>query len=356
MSRFLLLDIGAGTLDVLYCDTDLDLQYKAVVKSPVRYIAERILSTPGNLVITGCEMGGGAVSAVLRDRAAVHDVAMSADAAQTIHHDARRVQAMGIKILKASQLDELKNRSDCTHLVLGDICQKRLERIVRGFGVPFEFEVIAVCAQDHGRAPRGVSHLDYRHNLFTTYLEKDPHPQALLYSRDELPQTFSRLTAIADTATALSSGEVYLMDSGMAAILGASLDNDAEFKEKILLLDIATSHTVVAAMTAGEIAGFVEYHTHDITLEKLDGLMRALPDGALSHSRILSEGGHGAYTRSAFGFEAVEAIIATGPKRRLIRPSKLPIRMGAPLGDNMMTGTAGLLEAVCIRKGIDPVR
>ncbi len=32
--RFLMVDIGAGTMDVLWYDTEADLHYKAVVKSP----------------------------------------------------------------------------------------------------------------------------------------------------------------------------------------------------------------------------------------------------------------------------------------------------------------------------------
>ena len=41
MSRLLMIDIGAGTMDILVYDTQTDLHYKAVVKSPVRYLAEK---------------------------------------------------------------------------------------------------------------------------------------------------------------------------------------------------------------------------------------------------------------------------------------------------------------------------
>ena len=68
MGRYLLLDIGAGTLDMLCYDTDHDLHYKAVVRSPVRVLAEEIRQTHGNLVVTGCEMGGGPGSQALIDR------------------------------------------------------------------------------------------------------------------------------------------------------------------------------------------------------------------------------------------------------------------------------------------------
>ena len=57
--------------------------------------------------------------------------------------------------------------------------------------------------------------------------------------------------------------------------------------------------TVGAAMAGEEIAGFFEYHTQDITLEKLEGLLRDLADGKISHQQILSEGGHGAFTLAA---------------------------------------------------------
>ena len=145
------------------------------------------------------------------------------------------------------------------------------------------------------------------------------------------------------------------MDSGMAAVLGASMDIQCRDREKVLILDIATSHTVGAALMGNEIAGFFEYHTHDITLKRLESLLASLADGSISHQEILKEGGHGAYCRKFFGFQSTERILATGPKRKLLENSRLPIAFGSPLGDNMMTGTVGLLEAIRIRKGLDPI-
>jgi uncharacterized protein (DUF1786 family) len=156
----------------------------------------------------------------------------------------------------------------------------------------------------------------------------------------------SRLLSIARSAQSLPADEVYVMDSGMAAILGASMDPRVRQRENALVLDIATSHTVGAAIQGEELAGFFEYHTEDITLERLETLLVDLANGDLSHARVLSEGGHGAYTRRSFGFENTEIILATGPKRGLIGPSRLSIQLGAPLGDNMMTGTVGVLEAI----------
>jgi uncharacterized protein (DUF1786 family) len=355
MGRYLMLDIGAGTLDMLYYDTDGELLYKAVVRSPVRVLADEIRQTRGGLLVSGREMGGGPVSQALIDRARTAEVVMSTEASATIHHDRQRVLAHGIRVKDAADVHGLADASRFSHVRTGDLQPDRLKRLVEGFGVPFAFDVVAVCAQDHGVAPPGVSHLDFRHRMFTAALDHQPVPQALLYRSDQVPAEMNRLSAIARDATALPTDRVYVMDSGMAAILGASMDVLAVDKKRILVLDVATSHTVGAAMEAGRLCGFFEYHTTDITAERLDGLLRDLADGKLSHRTILKEGGHGAYLRHAFGYDGVQLILATGPRRSLAVTSTLPITFGAPWGDNMMTGTVGLMEAVRLREGLLPI-
>ena len=355
MSCFLMVDIGAGTMDVLYYDTESDLHYKAVVKSPVRCVAEKAADLPGSLLVSGSEMGGGQITRILQERANKAEVLITASAAATLHHDANRVRSWGIGIIPDAEFDTLSGCAGYSHLRLADLEIRRLEEIVTGFGVPFAFDAVAVCVQDHGVAPAGVSHLDFRHNLFKDHLEENPYPHTLLYKSDEVPVVMNRLTSVVRDAGRLPTDEIYVMDSGMAAILGASMDIQAGNSKRVVVLDIATSHTVGAAMDGEEIAGFFEYHTVDVTLERLEELLLSLCDGKLGHEQILAEGGHGAFLRKAIGFQAVEAIIATGPKRRLVEGSKLPMAFGAPLGDNMMTGTVGLLEALRRRKGLAPI-
>ncbi|WP_372683082.1 DUF1786 family protein [Desulfosarcina sp.] len=355
MGRYLLLDIGAGTLDMLCYDTEHDLHYKAVVRSPVRVLADEIRQTRGNLVVTGCEMGGGPVSQALIDHVKTAEVVMSAPSAATIHHDVQRVVAHGIRVVDAAEAEVLKKDSRFHHIRTADLQPDRLKRLVQGFGVPFAFDAVAICAQDHGAAPPGVSHLDFRHRMFTTALAQHPVPESLLYRSEQVPAEMNRLSAIADDAKALPCDRVYVMDSGMAAILGASMDVLTADLRRLLVLDVATSHTVGAAVEGGVLCGFFEYHTADITAARLDRLLRDLADGKLSHRRILDEGGHGAYNHRAFGYDGVELILATGPRRRLALESKLPITFGAPWGDNMMTGTVGLMEAVRRREGLPPI-
>ena len=355
MSRFIILDIGAGTMDLLYYDTESDLHYKTVAKSPMLYVAEQAASLPGDLLIIGKEMGGGPISQVLRQRAQEGEVLMSTSSAATVHHDLDKVRSLGITILEDRDAEKVLDDSKYSVLTTGDLDTERLKHIVKGLGIPFSFDVVGICAQDHGTPPEGVSHLDYRHTIFKASLDDNPFPHALLYEGKDVPATLSRLTAIAESAAKLPAEEVYVMDSGMAAILGATMDHRAARKNKALILDVATSHTIGAAILDGEIAGFFEYHTRDITLDRLESLLAKLADGDLDHAQILKEGGHGAYIRKAFGFQAVQIILATGPKRRLVETSRLPIVFGAPLGDNMMTGTVGLLEAIRRCKGLEPI-
>lgn len=356
MSRYLLVDIGAGTMDVLYYDGNSGLHYKAVVKSPVRYMAEKVANIPGNLLITGNEMGGGPVTDVLTQRAQEAEVLMTPSAAATIHHNLENVRSRGIQVVENSKIEERRGTKKYTAFDICDLDIERLRHIVSGFGVPFAFDVLGVCAQDHGMPPDGLSHLDYRHKILRDALNAEPYPQTFLYAKDEVPATLNRLTSIAASATMFPTDEVYLMDSGMAAILGASMDPQAKAKERILILDVATSHTLGAALEKGEIAGFFEYHTRDINLERLDSLLVELAEGQLEHKKILEEGGHGAFTRKAFGFQSSEIIVATGPKRRLAKDSRFPIFWGAPFGDNMMTGAVGMLEAIRRRKRLKPIQ
>ncbi|SPD73638.1 conserved hypothetical protein [uncultured Desulfobacterium sp.] len=353
MSRFLLVDIGAGTMDVLYIDDESETHYKAVVKSPVIDIAQKAAAIEGNLIVTGCEMGGGPISNVLRQQAETHEVVMSASSAATIHHDLARVRSNGIRVVEDVDAEALVGDSNYNHLIIQDLQTERLKGIVEGFGVPFSFDVVGVCAQDHGVPGPGVSHLDFRHNIFKATLDKEPFAHALLFRGSDVPNYLSRLSSIAATAGGLPCKEIYVMDSGMAAIQGASMDNEARSRQNFLVLDVATSHTLGAAITGQEIAGFFEYHTRDITFGRLAGLLQELADGRINHKKLLEEGGHGAYIRRHFGFKAAEVIIVTGPRRALVQDLNLsvPMVLGAPFGDNMMTGTAGLLEAIRRRKG-----
>lgn len=350
-----MIDIGAGTMDILCYDTRSGEHFKAVAPSPVRHVADQIERTKGPLAVSGVEMGGGPVTEALRRRAETDRIRISISAAATLHHDMDRVRGWGLTIEDNRTIEKLSTDPHFTAIRLGDVQPGRIARLIAGLGLPMTFEAVALCAQDHGLAPPGMSHLDFRHNLFQTIIAERSTPFDLLYDRNEVPKDFNRLRSMAADAAMLDTRKVYVMDSGMAAMCGASRDI-AALASPVIILDIATSHTVAAAMEGDRVAGFVEYHTRDITLERLESLLIELADGRIRHEQILAEGGHGAYLDHAVGFDNIKAIIATGPKRRLMAESKLPIVWGAPWGDNMMTGTVGLLEAVRRKKEMAPIQ
>ncbi|MDJ0782604.1 MAG: DUF1786 family protein [Desulfosarcinaceae bacterium] len=365
MARWLMLDIGAGTLDLLVVDGDDGQSYKAVVKSPIRTVAETIAATHGPLAVTGGEMGGGRVTALLKERAASQKVVIGESAAATLHHDPDRVAGWGLEIVSDSDARLAAQEKGMGQIHLADVDPRRIASLVTALGVPFEFEAVAVCAQDHGVAPVGVSHLEYRHNLFAEALTRTPLPHTLLFRSDEVPGSFNRLATIAASAAELPTDSVYVMDSGMAAITGAAIDPHASRSaDGFVVLDIATSHTVGAALKGEEVLGIFEYHTHDVTAAILDDLLAGLMAGTLSHAAVLAQGGHGAFVRRAVTPQARGSrsrdpkaqcpIIATGPKRRLARDSRYALVWGAPWGDNMMTGTVGLYTSLARRRKEDP--
>ena len=190
-------------MDVLFYDDSPGLHYKAVVRSPVLYLPERAAGIAGNLLITGVEMGGGALLDVLSRQAQKAEVVITASAARTLSHNPERVIKAGIAIIEDSRAAAVAGSGNYTSLTLSDFPREHLERIVTGFGVPFEFDVVGVCAQDHGVPPAGKSHLDFRHEIFKAALERAPSPDALLYERGSVPRFLNRLKSIAQTASAL---------------------------------------------------------------------------------------------------------------------------------------------------------
>ena len=351
MSRYLLIDVGAGTQDILWWDDEQELHYKAVVSSPVRRVAAKAASLPKGrpLLVTGREMGGGPITRVLKERAKESPVFITKSAAATLHHDEERVKAMGLEMVE----DGTEPGEEQLQLRLGDIDVKEIEKVVNAFGVDFEFDFVVLCAQDHGVPPPGISHLVYRQETFVKTLSENPFPQELLYRHDEIEPTWNRLNSMALDAKELPTKEVYVMDSGMAAILGATHDRSCVDRKYSVVLDVATSHTVGAIFHQQELLGLFEVHTKDLQVEQLDELIPALAKGELDNEAVLQQGGHGAWSRGTAPFEQIGPIIATGPQRRRVRNSKLAIHWGAPMGDNMMTGTTGLLSALRRRQGFD---
>jgi uncharacterized protein (DUF1786 family) len=86
-----------------------------------------------------------------------------------------------------------------------------------------------------------------------------------------------------------------------AAILGVSCDVQLKGKDPVMVLAIATSHTVVAVLSEGQAAGFVVYQTRDLALARFEERMVKPADGAIDHGAIIAQGGHAAWLRKGLG-------------------------------------------------------
>ncbi len=354
MARFLAVDVGAGTLDAMYLDNQSGDQFKFVAKSPTRRLAEEIRACRRErILITGHQMGGGPIAEAIRTRAHECRVMMTRSAAETIHHRMKKVRDLGAILVSQKEAQREGRRPNVGWFKTGDLSTGEIMAMLKSMGIQPAVDFFGIAVQDHGTPKGKISSLDFRHHIFRKIIEETPKPSAFLFESDRIPSYLRRMRAVAMDAKGIPSRKVYLMDTGIAAILGASSDPAARAKKSILVLDIATSHTLGALLVDGEIGGFFEYHTSALTPQRLESLIIDLADGKLSHEKVLAEGGHGAYTRKAVGFDQVEIILATGPKRRILEHVRVnSIFLGAPFGDNMMTGTAGLILAMAEREGV----
>ncbi len=354
--KLLLIDIGAGTMDILWYDLKENIHYKIVSPSPVLTISDKIKNSQKDLLITGVEMGGGAVTHALIEKVRQgREIIISKSASKTVHHDPDRVKGRGLIVIDDSKAEDLIGSQRYQHIEFKDIDHEGIKALLRYMGIPLPPEIVGICAQDHGIPKDGMSHLEFRNHVFKRALSDSPYPHSLLYERSEIPPFLSRLKSISLCAEHFGAEEIYVMDSGMAAIMGACVDPEAYIKRRRLIMDVATSHTLCATLDGDELMGFFEYHTVDITTAKIETLVHRLLDGTLSHREVLSEGGHGAWVRKGIGIDNPEIMLLTGPKRQILKESSLSFKYGAPLGDNMMTGTVGLLESIRRKKGLDPI-
>ena len=357
MKPILTIDVGAGTTDILVVDPDRGEHYKAVAVSPVRRISRAIFAGRGDLLITGSIMGGGAVSKAVIQRAQAATVYMTPEAAGTINDDLSVVRKKGIRIVSGDEATVLSKNGCITTIEFGDISISGTKVLLEEMGVAWNFSFVAGAVQDHGVCPEGISPLDFRHQVMKERIEKDARPESLFFSHHDIPAFLTRMKATANLLSEFPCEKLFMMDTGMAAIVGASLDPQVLSNKPCIVSDIGNSHTLAAVLDQGLVGGFFEYHTNSVTAEKMDSLLVKLGDGDLSHEEVLAEDGHGAYIREVPGFDGIDTIVVTGPRREeVMSGTEIPHREGAPLGDNMMTGTAGLVACIGRREGIDVIR
>jgi uncharacterized protein (DUF1786 family) len=349
--KILALDIGAGTEDILlYDDAKKSVEncLKMVLPAPTQIYAAQVKAATQlgqDLFIKGDTIGGGAVSLALRKHIeAGLRVTMTEYAAYTVRNDLDEVREAGINILSTEAPAEFQGET----LTFEEVNLTTLNAFLTEFNEPLsDVDVIAIAVQDHGVSPRGMSNRRFRIQTMKELLERDPRIESLVFREDEVPSIFLRMqSAVRASKRQLPKAKVVVMDTAPAAILGCLEDSAVKGAARILAVNVGNGHTMAALLEDDEIVGVLEHHTQLLNPNKINRLLVAFADGRISNEEVFSDRGHGSFLlKEPMGFSTIEAIAVTGPNRKLLTKTPLPVHLAAPSGDVMMTGTVGLVEA-----------
>jgi uncharacterized protein (DUF1786 family) len=349
--QILATDVGTGTQDILLFDSERTPEncLKLVMPSPTLLIGEhvRAATKAGRpLLITGVLMGGGPVSWAVEDhRRAGLRVFATPDAARTFNDDLDRVQReMGVEILSTEEARQVAARGECAHIEFRDFDYPAIRQAFAAFGLDLRPDALALAVFDHGEAPPDISDRQFRMDYLAGRLRADPRLSSLAYGADAVPESMTRLRALADTAIRQSGLPVYVMDTAPAAVLGALDDPTVTVQPAPLVVNVGNFHTLAFQFRDHRFVRLFEHHTGEITRDELAAWLTALADGSIRHESVFADNGHGALvlddTASPLTFVAV-----VGPRRSLLHGSDLPSYYASPHGDQMLTGCFGLLRA-----------
>ncbi|MDQ6885057.1 MAG: DUF1786 domain-containing protein [Candidatus Dormibacteraeota bacterium] len=346
--RIATIDVGTGTQDILIFEagTVIENAVQLVMPSPTVLLANRVRQATADgvdLFLTGVTMGGGpghwAIEAHLK---AGHRVFATPDAARTFDDDLARVEAVGIRVVERPGA-----AGGARRLELRDFYFAELVDALRTFGVPTEFDAVAVAVFDHGAAPPGYSDRRFRFDYLREQVGRGTGLEGFGFMAGEIPERMTRMHAVAKSWS--GDAPLFVMDTGPAAVLGALDDPRIAAGDPVLLVNIGNFHTVAFLLEGRRITGLFEHHTGELTAAELDAYLERLAAGTLSNDEVFADMGHGALELGATArLPALTAL--TGPRRRLLNGSRLNPYLAVPHGDMMMAGCFGLLRALAAHR------
>jgi uncharacterized protein (DUF1786 family) len=225
-----------------------------------------------------------------------------------------------------------------------DIDLDVLERSLSTWDIRLNPDAVGVAVLDHGAAPPGESQRIFRFQQLEGVLHNNNTLESFIFTSTEIPSTFTRMLAVVRSLN--RDIPLVLMDTGAAAVLGASLDRVVAAHSHRLVINVGNSHAIAFLLEKRRVMGFFEHHTAALSLENLETLLRKLIRGSLSLEEVWSEGGHGSLT---IGRGAAPFIVATGPQRKLLASSKMKPYFAAPYGSMMLVGCFGLTLGIAIK-------
>lgn len=343
--KILAIDVGAGTQDILFYNTEKELEnsIKLVLPSPPVIIVEKIKkeTAKGNdIYFDGNMMGGGKIKgSIVAHMEKGYNVAMEKEPARTIKDNLDVVANLGVEIVEKGSYQKDSKYKNYSKITLKDISIDDLSSTIAKFDLNFGFDKIAVAAQDHGFSDK-MGDRDFRFEKIRQRLSEPLAVEELAFNGN-VPDYFSRMKSIEKTLDGLHP---IVMDSKFASVCGACEDPEVANLNSFVVMDIGNGHTMAASIENGKIQGVFEHHTSSLNPEKIERLIQRLVDGVITHEEVHDDNGHGAHVINPIS--KCEKVVVTGPRRSIIEQTNLNFYNASPGGDVMMTGPVGLIKAV----------
>jgi len=349
--RILAIDVGTGTQDILLFDTEQTVEnaLKMVMPSPTLMVSRGIRQATSkrlSILLCGYQMGGGPSAWALRDHALAGLPAFATpEAAQTLDDDLSKVESLGIKIVSD---DEVKNLKVDVVIRSGDVMLEQILSAYAFFGVDAKFDVIAVAVFDHGKAPPDISDRKFRFDYIRKVIANGEGLAGFAYRRDDVPQSMSRLAAVAAQLGGYT--DAIVMDTAPAAILGALEDPTSrpDDQHSSVVVNVGNFHSLAFHIDEQGVLGLFEHHTGEISPGFLEELLVELASGQLTNQKVFDSMGHGAEIFRIPDSGSAKYVVV-GPQRNVLYGSDLKPYFAAPYGDQMLVGCYGLLRAVAYR-------
>lgn len=342
--RILAVDIGGYTQDILLFDSSQPVEncFKMVMPSPTIILAAKIkratlIKKP--IFFTGITMGGGPSRKALEQHLKSGlKVFSTTGAATTFNDNVEEVARSGVTILPNGEKPPI---TDYVSIETRDLQLQTIKNTLSSFDIEPDFDGIAIAVLDHGAAPLGISDRIFRFQHLQKIVSEKGNLNAFIYLADEIPSYLTRMKAVAGSAG--RNVPVLLLDTPVAAAIGSLEDSNVSKHINKIVINTGNFHTLAFHLQGDSILGFFEHHTEALNAEKLDRLVTRLVSGELTNAEVFDDGGHGCFmieSRNEIPFVSV-----TGPRRSILRGSKLKPYFAAPFGDMMLTGCFGLVRA-----------
>ena len=277
--KILCVDVGTGTQDILLYDSDKEIEncLKMVMPSPTLRVAQRVKAGHAHWRrdrVDGRDdgrraesLGGdgsreGGLQSVCHARSGAHVRRRTGQSRAHGHSRGQRrrsapTRRRGRAHHRAARL-RLSPRSNWPLPPSASI------------SIP---DGLALAVFDHGNAPAGYSDRQFRFDYLEQRLRAENRLSAFAHKRGELPDHLTRLKAV-EASTQNFDGEVMLMDTAPAAVLGALLDPVVSAHQQLIVCNVGNFHTLAFRLGAGGIEGVFEHHTGEITREQTRRLHR----------------------------------------------------------------------------------